>query len=89
VKTEPQVLDALREELSASLPAEAFRRVATRFGLTRTDVAWAATDVFENITTPEVQAIWHWDMSSAGSGLNDEELNAELRHLVIRRGAAA
>lgn len=60
------------------------RYLAQEFHLGKTDLAWLAVDVYENIMTPEVQAIWHWDLAATGKGLTDEELNEALSHLHLR-----
>ncbi len=80
----PEFDAALRTEAKASPPATALRTIARRFGLNRTDLAWVATESYANIHTPEVQAIWHWDLDCSGRGHTDEELNHLLSHLAIR-----
>lgn len=80
----------LRDELRSSLPSKAFRAVAATFGLNRSELGFLAADVYENIMTPEVQAIWLWDLNQKGAGHSDEELDALLSQLVLaseRRGA--
>ena len=62
----------------------ALRAIARRFQLERTDVAWVAADIFQNIATPEVQALWHWDMAGDGKGHTDEEIDSLLGHLVVK-----
>lgn len=78
----PESIAALRQEVQCSTPAKALRKVAQLFGLRRTDLAFVAAELFENILTPEVQAIWQWDLDLKGSGHTDEELNQLLSHLV-------
>ena len=75
---------ALRMEAAASLPATALRTIARRFGLNRTDLAWVAIESYANMLTPEVQAIWHWDLDCSGRGHTDDELDHLLSHLVVR-----
>lgn len=67
-----------------SLPQQPCEKVARRFQLSRTDLAWLAVNVFENAMTPEVQAIWHWNLVENGRGHNDTELNDMLSSLVFR-----
>ncbi|CAN7261599.1 hypothetical protein LJR129_001167 [Acidovorax sp. LjRoot129] len=81
----PEILAAARAELSAGPPSAALRAIARRFQLQRTDVAWVAADVCQNVTTPEIQAIWHWDMAADGKGHSDEELDGLLSHLVVQQ----
>ncbi|MET3371208.1 hypothetical protein ABIC89_000241 [Variovorax boronicumulans] len=79
----PEILAAARAELTAGPPSAALRAIAQRFQLQRTDVAWVAAEVFQNIATPEIQAIWHWDMELGGKGHPDGELDRLLSHLVV------
>jgi hypothetical protein len=80
-------LAALRTELGLSPPAAALRTISKQFGLNRTDLAFLVVDAYENILTPEVQAIWHWDLSETGKGHSDSELNNLLSHLVLKAHA--
>jgi len=52
----PEIL-TLRSELPAGRPPVALRAIARRFQLESTDVAWIAVEVFQDIATPEIQAI--------------------------------
>jgi len=79
-----KMLEAARQELGRRRPAAALRQVALQFHLTRTDLAWLAADVYDDIMTPEVQAIWHWDLAENGKGHTDAELDEMLSHLVLR-----
>jgi len=79
-----EMLEAARSELASQPAATALRKVARRFQLSRTDLAWLAVNVYENAMTPEVQAIWHWDLVENGRGHNDTELNDMLSSLVFR-----
>lgn len=63
------------------LPAVALREIGAQFQLGRHDLAALANDMFENSLTPEVQAIWHWDIVQTGVGISDFELNSLLAHL--------
>ena len=80
----PEILATARSELTAGRPSVALRAIARRFQLERTDVAWVAADIFQNIATPEVQALWHWDMAGDGKGHTDEEIDSLLGHLVVK-----
>ncbi|MBV7542675.1 hypothetical protein [Acidovorax sp. sic0104] len=79
------ILAIARAELSAGRPSIALRAIARRFQLGQTDVAWVAAEAFENIATPEIQAIWNWDLSAVGKGHSDDELDGLLSHLVVRQ----
>jgi hypothetical protein len=80
----PEHVSALCAELKSSLPAAALRAVALRFRLNRSALSFVAAEACENILTPEVQAIWQWDLDHTGKGHTDEELNSLLSHLVTR-----
>jgi hypothetical protein len=75
--------ELLRTELLLSPPSKALREVAARLKLGRSTLGLAAVQVYENILTPEVQAIWHWDLDQKGSGHSDYELDQLLSHLVL------
>ncbi len=79
------VLSAIRSELAVSQPSSAFRSVGVRFGLTRSELGFLAADVYENVMTPDVQALWHWDFAQNGRGHTDAELDALLVHLLVSR----
>jgi hypothetical protein len=79
-----EVRTAARVELGHGAPSAALRRLAERFQLHRTDLAWVAAEVFANMLVPEVQAIWHWDLAGEGQGHTDSELDEMLSHLVVR-----
>lgn len=73
-------------ELGQGLRSAALRRLAERFQLQRTDLAWIAAEVFHNMRVPEVQAIWSWDLAREGQGHSDTELDAMLSHLIVGIG---
>jgi|JI6StandDraft_1071083.scaffolds.fasta_scaffold284209_2 hypothetical protein len=74
---------ALRSELLVTVPSKALRTIAGRFNLRRSELGFLAADVYENILTPEVQAVWHWDLDESGKGHTDKELDQLLAHLVL------
>ena len=86
-----EVTDDIRAVASAEFrqgPASAaLRRLAQHFRLQRTELAWLASEVFDNMLVPEVQAIWNWDLARDGNGHTDTDLDALLSHLIVRSGA--
>lgn len=76
-----EVRRVAREELIKGPLSAALRRLANRFGLERTNVAWVAAEVFDNMFVPDIQAIWEWDLEGRGDGHSDAELDAMLAHL--------
>ncbi|SEB22896.1 hypothetical protein [Variovorax sp. YR216] len=76
-----EVRRVAREELMKGPPAAALRRLAQRFDLQRTNLAWVAAEVFDNMFVPDLQAIWEWDLEGRGDGHSDAELDAMLAHL--------
>lgn len=76
-----EVRRVAREELMQGPPAAALRRIAQRFGLQRTNLAWVAAEVFDNMFVPDLQAIWAWDLEGEGKGHSDAELDVMLAHL--------
>ena len=82
-----EAAEVLRATVRCSTPSQALRSVASRFGLGRPELGFLAAEVYENIMTPEVQAIWHWDLVQKGAGHSDEELDQLLSHLVLAVGS--
>lgn len=76
---------AAREELKTGSVSAGLRRLSARFSLNKTALGWLAADVYENLTTPEMQAIWMWDFEGSGKGSSDRELDETLAHLVLRK----
>src|SRR5437763_419455 len=86
-----EVTDDIRAVAGAEFgqgPASAaLRRLAQHFRLQRAELAWLASEVFDNMLVPEVQAIWNWDLARDGNGHTDTDLDALLSHLIVRSGA--
>ena len=78
-----EVRSVARAELAQGPPSAALRRLAERFHLQRTNLAWVAAEVFDNMFVPDIQAIWHWDLAGDGRGHSDAELDAMLAHLQV------
>jgi len=78
-----EVRSVARAELAQGPPSAALRRLAERFHLQRTNLAWVAAEVFDNMFVPDIQAIWHWDLEGEGQGHSDAELDAMLAHLQV------
>ena len=78
-----EVRSVARAELVQGPPSAALRRLAQRFHLQRTNLAWVAAEVFENMFVPDIQAIWAWDLEGRGEGHSDAELDAMLAHLRV------
>jgi len=76
-----EVRRVAREELMKGPPSAALRRLAKQFDLQRTNLAWLAAEVFDNMFVPDIQAIWEWDLEGRGDGHSDVELDAMLAHL--------
>lgn len=76
-----EVRRVARVELEQGPPSAALRRLAQRFELQRTNLAWVAAEVFDNMFVPDIQAIWEWDLEGQGEGHSDAELDAMLAHL--------
>ncbi|MGJ7510991.1 hypothetical protein [Variovorax sp. GT1P44] len=71
-------------EFGQGPPSAAFRRLAERLDLQRPDLAWVASEVFDNMRVTDLQAIWQWDLAQEGEGHSDKELDSLLSHLCIR-----
>ena len=76
-----EVRRVAKEELEQGPPSAALRRLAQRYSLQRTNLAWVAAEVFDNMFVPDIQAIWEWDLEGRGDGHSDAELDAMLAHL--------
>jgi hypothetical protein len=60
------------------LPSVVLREIAQRYSLGRNALGMVLPDLCDEISTPEIQAIWTWDFEKKGRGLTDEELNEAL-----------
>ncbi|WP_114804792.1 hypothetical protein [Pseudacidovorax intermedius] len=74
----------VREQLAREGLASALRAVALQFGLNKTSLAWLAVDLYADVMTSDVQAIWHWDLAGHGTGHTDAELDEMLSHLNVK-----
>lgn len=82
----PEAVDMLRAIWGGSSPSSALRVVVEQFKLNKSQVTHVLMDVFTNLSTPQVQAVWHWAYlrnPSRPGGLSDDELDAELVSLEV------
>lgn len=64
----------LRQESRAAV----LREIAQRYSLGRSALGMVLPDLCDEASTPEVQAVWTWDLERKGQGLTDQELDEAL-----------
>ncbi len=79
-----EVRDLAKVEFGRGPPSVALRRLAERLDIQKPDLAWVASEVFDNMHVQDLQAIWQWDLAREGEGHADAELDDMLSHLCIR-----
>jgi hypothetical protein len=84
----PEAVDMLRAIWGDSSPSSDLRVVVDQFKLEKSQVTHLLMDVFSNLRTPHVQAVWNWAYlrnPHRDGGLSDDELDAELAALEVMR----
>lgn len=70
-----------RLRLRQSPPSVVLREIAQRYSLKRNALGMVLPDLCDEVSTPEVQAVWTWDLDNKGQGLSDSQLDQELESL--------
>lgn len=68
-----------RQRLRQDAPAKVLREMGARYSVGRSAIGLVLPGLGEGVRTPEVQAVWTWDITGTGAGLTDEELNDALK----------
>ena len=73
----PQWEQRLREDR----PSVVLREMAEVYQVTRSTLGFFFADVWPDVRTPDVQAVWGWDLAGNGKGLTDDALDALLAEI--------
>jgi hypothetical protein len=76
-----QDISVWRTKLQSMRPSTVLREIASTYAVGRMELASMLSDLYCAFGTPEVQAVWHWDISNCGSGVSDEGLDQLLLKL--------
>ena len=75
-------IERWRRRLDVERPSVVLWHMATEYQATKSALGFFLVDLWANIGTPGVQAVWEWDFKSLGKSLFDDnldELLAEIR----------
>lgn len=73
------------ERFRSSEPSQVLREMASAYKVGRPELGMMLGELFEDVTTEEVQAVWHWDMAKNGRGLSDDDLNELIGKLALKK----
>lgn len=61
--------------LREAAPAVVLREMAKEYDANKSKLGFMLSDLSDDISTSEVQAVWGWDIGGSGRGLSDSSLN--------------
>lgn len=67
-----------RARLRQAAPSTVLREMADAYGVTKSTLGFMVADLYLDVGTPAVQAVWTWDIGRTGRGLSDAELDGLL-----------
>lgn len=70
--------------LREASPSKVLREIAEAYGADRPQLAMMLGDLFGEVSTTEVQMVWHWNLSGKGRGLCDADIDKALEGLSIK-----
>lgn len=68
-------IEKWRGRLSVAAPSVVLREMAEAYGANKSALGFMVADLYADVETPVVQAVWKWDIDRTGRGLTDEDLN--------------
>lgn len=71
----PGDVEKWRARLSAAAPSVVLREMAEAYGANKSALGFMVADLYLDVGTPVVQAVWQWDIDQTGRGLTDADLN--------------
>jgi hypothetical protein len=80
-------LERWRRRLAEARPSVVLREMADVYQVNRSTLGFFFADVWPGVLTPDVQAVWAWDLARNGKGLTDEALDALLAEYRAERPA--
>lgn len=67
-----------RIKFNESKPSEVLRQMAMKYSANKNMLGFMLSDIFEAVSTEEVQAVWTWDFDQTNRGITDAQLDAAL-----------
>lgn len=71
--------------LDKAEPSQVLREIADAYDVGRPELGMMLGDLFQGVTTQDVQIIWHWDITKNGRGISDDRLNEAISRLTVKR----
>ena len=83
----PEDLPRWEQRLREDRPSVVLREMAEVYQVNRSTLGFFFADVWLDVRTPDVQAVWGWDLARNGRGLTDDALDALLAEYRAEREA--
>ncbi|WP_454692396.1 hypothetical protein [Achromobacter aloeverae] len=74
-------IEKWRERLRTAMPSAVLREMAAAYGVNKSALGFMVVDLYREVYTPVVQAVWKWDIHQTGRGLSDADLDRVLSQL--------
>lgn len=71
----PGDVEKWRARLSEVSPSMVLREMAAAYGANKSALGFMVADLYRDVETPVVQAVWKWDIDQTGRGLTDADLD--------------
>ncbi|WP_280190174.1 hypothetical protein [Delftia sp. PS-11] len=68
-------IEKWRARLGAATPSVVLREMAEAYGANKSALGFMVADLYLDVGTPVVQAVWKWDINRTGRGLSDADLD--------------
>lgn len=68
-------IEKWRARLAVTAPSVVLREMAEAYGVNKSALGFMVADLYLDVETPAVQAVWRWDIDRTGRGLTDADLD--------------
>ena len=68
-------IEKWRVRLGVAAPSVVLREMAAAYGANKSALGFMVADLYPDVETLMVQAVWQWDIDHKGKGLSDTELD--------------
>ena len=65
-------------------PSKALREIGQVYGVSQRRLGGALAQMYDDVSSLDVGAVWVWDMAGDGRGMTDAQLNQRLARVVGR-----
>lgn len=79
----PNDIPRWQARFKEATPSEVLREIASFYTANKSTLGFMLAEIYETASTPEVQAVWTWDLERVNRGLSDAQLNEILHVLVL------